>query len=522
MDYQLPNEVKIVLDKFKKANYQIYIVGGSVRDLLMNKEVHDWDFTTDAKPEEILKLFPEGFYDNNFGTVGISQLSVLSNQLSDKSQSVVSLSETEKQTTEKPNSENRKQKTDNQVFEITTMRKEGEYQDFRHPEKVEWTNKIEEDLKRRDFTMNAIALGIPHVIAIRQLAEKQSQNQIASSPSADAQGPRNDKLELIDPFNGQVDIKNKIIKAVGEPDKRFKEDALRLLRAIRFTAQLGFEIEKETFESIKKNADLIKEISGERIRDELFKLLGSMNPHSTGSGQAYIGIEKLREAGILKIILPEVESCFGIMQEGPKHARTYDIGEHSLLTLKNTPSNDPLVRLAALIHDTGKVKTVKIAEDGNVTFYNHDLVGGGVAKRVADRLKLSKKQADKLFRLVRWHLFTVDENQTDSAIRRFIKNVGLENIEDMMALRVGDRLGGGTQNPTSWRMDLFEKRIKEVLKKPFSISDLKVNGKDVMETLNIPPSPKVGEVLQKLFEEVLEDSSKNNKEYLLSRIKNLE
>ena len=258
-------------------------------------------------------------------------------------------------------------------------------------------------------------------------------------------------------------------------------------------------------------ADLIKEISGERVRDELFKLLGSM--------YGYIGIEKLRESGILKIILPEVEDTFGIMQEGPKHIRTYDIGEHSLLTLKNTPSNDPLVLLAALIHDTGKVKTVKITEDGNVTFYNHDLVGGGIAKRIADRLRFSKKQADKLYRLVRWHLFTVDEKQTDAAVRRFIKNVGLENVEDMMTLRIGDRLGGGTQNPTSWRMEKFKERIHQVLQKPFSISDLKVNGCDVMKTLNIPPSPKVGEILNKLFQEVLEDASKNNRDYLLEKLK---
>ncbi|MDO8639110.1 MAG: HD domain-containing protein, partial [Candidatus Daviesbacteria bacterium] len=337
---------------------------------------------------------------------------------------------------------------------------------------------------------------------------KQSQKQIASSKT-----PRNDKLELADPFNGQADIKHKIIKAVGDPDKRFKEDALRLIRAIRFASQLGFEIEKETFESIKKNTELIKEISNERIRDELFKLLGSMYP--------YIGIELLKEAGILKIILPEVEDSFGISQEGPKHARTYDIGEHSLLTLKNIPSGDPLVRFAALIHDIGKVKTVKIAEDGNVTFYNHEVVSGKLALNIAHRLNLSKKETDKLYRLTKWHQFSVDEHQTDSAVRRFIKNVGLENIDDMIALRIGDRLGGGTEKAVSWRMEEFQERIKEVLKKPFSISDLKVTGIDVMEILQIPPSPKVGEVLNKLFEKVLKDSSKNTRDYLIEKIKDM-
>ncbi|MBI3109772.1 CCA tRNA nucleotidyltransferase [Candidatus Daviesbacteria bacterium] len=439
MNYTLPKEVKNILNKFTKAGFQVYIVGGAVRDLLMKKKVSDWDFTTDAKPEEILKLFPEGFYDNKFGTVGLP--------------------------------------VDGEVYEITTMRKEGKYADFRHPSNVVWTNKIEEDLARRDFTVNAMALG--------------------------------DKL--VDPFNGQDDIRNKIIRAVGDPNQRFNEDALRLIRAIRIVTELEFDVENDTFEALKKNARLIKQVSWERIRDELLKLLASM--------YGYIGTLKLREAGILQIILPELEKCFGIVQEGPKHDRIYDIGEHSFLTLKLCPSKDPLVRLAALLHDIGKVETVATQQDGNVTFYNHDVVGGTIVLKIARRFNLSKKQTDKLFRLVRWHLFTVDENQTDSAIRRFIKNVGVENVDDMMDVRIGDRLGGGTQRAVSWRMEKFKERIKEVLKKPFSISDLKINGNDVMKVLKLKPGPKVGEVLQKLFEEVLEDSSKNNKKYLLERIK---
>lgn len=441
MKYKLPAEVTEILDKFTKSGYQIFIVGGAVRDLLMGKNVSDWDFTTDAKPEEILKLFPDGFYDNKFGTVGIS--------------------------------------SDLGVLEITTMRKEGIYKDYRHPVNVSWTNKIEEDLARRDLTINAMAL---------------SQTG-----------------EIIDPFQGQNDIKNKIIRAVGNPNQRFQEDALRLIRAIRIATELEFEIDPKTFQAIRQNAKLLKEIAHERIREELFKILASMNP--------YIGIVKLREAGILQIILPELEKCFGIVQEGPKHDRVYDIGEHCLLTLKHTPSADPLVKFASLLHDIGKVNTIKTASDGNVTFYNHDVAGSKLALNIGKRFNLSKKQTDKLYRLVRWHLFTVDEQQTDSAIRRFIKNVGMENIDDMIALRIGDRLGGGTQKAVSWRMEKFEERIKEVLKKPFSISDLKVNGRDVMKTLNIKPGPKVGETLKKLFEEVLKDSSKNTREYLLDRIK---
>lgn len=443
MAYQLPTTVKEILNKFRKAGFQIYIVGGAVRDLLMDRTVHDWDFTTDSKPEEILKLFPEGFYDNKFGTVGIA--------------------------------------SGDGVFEITTMRREGNYTDHRHPAEVGWTNKIEEDLGRRDFTINALAL------------------------SADQ--------KIIDPYQGLKDIKSKTIKAVGEPSRRFQEDALRLMRAIRIATELEFEIEKQTFKTIQQNAKLIEEVANERVRDELFKLLASGSP--------YIGILKLREVGVLQIILPELEKCFGIKQEGPKHDREYDIGEHSLLTLQHTPSDDPLVRFVALLHDIGKPDTVNKTKDGNVTFYQHDVVGGRLVLSIAKRFNLSKKQTDKLFRLVRWHLFTVDENQTDAAIRRFIKNVGKENIEDMMALRVGDRLGGGTQKAVSWRMEKFKERIKQVLKKPFSISDLKINGNDVMKVLQIKPSPKVGEILQKLFAEVQEDSSKNTREYLLDKIKSL-
>lgn len=479
MQFKLPPEAQIILDKFQTANWQIYIVGGAVRDLLMDRVVTDWDFTTDAKPEEILKLFPEGFYDNKFGTVGIP------------------IKTTPGVVRDTPG-------VYEMVYEITTMRKEGDYRDHRHPTDVSWTNKIEEDLGRRDFTINAIAL-TPRVI-LSASEESKLDPSVASLP-------QDDKWVLVDPFQGQQDIKDKLIRSVGGPDKRFKEDALRLMRAIRIAAELEFAIESHTLKAIQKSALLIKEVAWERISDELFKLLSSMNP--------YIGIVKLKESGILHLILPELERCFGVVQEGPKHDRVYDIGEHSLLSLKHCPSQDPLVRLATLIHDIGKPDTHAINPDGNVTFYGHDVVGARLTKKVAHRLKLSNKQTDKLIRLVRWHLFPVDERQTDSAIRRFIKNVGRENVDDMMALRVGDRLGGGTQKAVSWRMEKFRERIDQVLHKPFSVTDLKADGNDVIRVLGIKPGPKVGEILNKLFQEVLEDASKNNREYLLSRIKQL-
>lgn len=455
MDFKLPEEIRFILDKFTKQNYEIYIVGGAVRDLIMKRSISDWDFTTNATPQEIIKIFPEGFYDNKFGTVGLSAQALLDYLPHLK------LSETAYQ-----------------IFEITTMRKEAGYEDLRHPEQIIWTNKIEEDLARRDFTINAIALSA--------------------------------SLEIIDPFNGLADIKNKLIKTVGEADKRFQEDALRLMRTIRLSAQLGFSIANETLKAISQNASLIKQISMERIRDELLKILASQNP--------YEGILKLKETGILALILPEVEKTFGVKQEGPKHARVYDIGEHSLLTLKYTPSQDPITRLAALLHDVGKPETVKAEENGNITFYNHDVVGGELVSEIAKRFHLSKNQTDKLYRLVRWHLFSVSEDQTDSALRRFIKNVGVENIPDMMALRIGDRLGGGTQTAISWRMEKFQDRLNKLLEKPFTISDLKVNGHDVMKLLDLSPCPKVGEILEALFAEVLENPDKNERDYLEKRI----
>lgn len=456
MEIILPDEVYKIISNFQNAGFQIYIVGGVVRDLLLKRPSKDWDFTTDATPEQILKLYPEGIYGNRFGTVIVPK----KGETHDKNRGTA-------------------------LYEITTMRKEGEYLDSRHPQEVTWTNNIEDDLSRRDFTVNALALSI----------------RPGENP------------EIIDPYGGRDDLSKKLIRCVGNPDKRFQEDALRLMRAIRFSAQLNFAIEKDTLEAVKINAALIKNISWERIRDELFKILASDN--------YYEGVILLKETGLLEFILPELTRTFGIVQEGPKHDRVYDIGEHSLLSLKFCPSKDSLVRFACLVHDIGKYDTFKKDASGNVTFYGHEIVGARQVKDVGKRLRLSSKEIDKLFALVRWHMFSVSENQTDSAVRRFIRNVGVENIEDMMAVRVGDRLGGGTPTETSWRTEEFKKRIQEVMKKPFSISDLKITGTDVMEILQIKPGRKVGEVLNSLFQEVLEDASKNNREYLTEQVEKL-
>ncbi|MAG59916.1 hypothetical protein CMO96_03965 [Candidatus Woesebacteria bacterium] len=445
MQIKLPPYVVEILDKFEKAGFEVYIVGGAVRNILMGRKPPDWDFTTNATPEEILKIFPDGFYDNSFGTVGISH------------------------------------KSSKKPYEITTFRREVGYSDKRHPDKIEWGKTLKEDLARRDFTINAMAL---------------------------------DKgQKLTDPFGGQGDLKKKIIKAVGDPVKRFREDALRMMRAVRIAAELGFVITEATFEAIKMHADSIKHVSVERIHDELFRILASDYP--------YEGMAMLHNSGLMHQIIPEFEDGFGVEQKSPGRHHIYDVGTHSLLSLKNCPSTDPLVRFATLIHDIGKPQTRRVAKGGIITFYNHEVVGSRIAKVIADRLRFSKHDRDKLWMLVRRHQFVVDEKQTDSAIRRFIKNVGRENIQDMLDLRVGDRLGGGAKE-TSWRFEKFKKRIKEVQKQPFSVNDLKVDGKDVMKALGIKSGPKVGEILGKLFSEVEKDQKKNNKEYLLGRIKKYE
>ena len=446
--FPLPEAIKNIFSIFKKNGFEIYLVGGAVRDFLIGKKPKNFDFTTNATPEKIQSLFPNSFYNNTYGTVSIPL------EIEDLS----SLQKT--------------------IVEITPFRKEEDYTDFRHPEKIEWAKTLEQDLARRDFTINAIVY---------------------------------DGKKIIDPYHGQKDLKEKIVRCVGNPDKRFTEDALRLLRAIRFASQLGFLIEEKTRKAIEKNSQLITKISWERIRDEFLKILKSDHPAE--------GVLFLRNTGLLKYILPELDVCFSIPQKSPKRHHIYDVGTHLVMSLKHCPSKDEITRFATLIHDIGKAKTFKKDEKtGLITFYNHEVVGKKLAEKIAEKFKLSSKQKEKLVRLVAYHQFTVSELQTDKAIRRFIRNVGKEYLLDMLDLRVADRLGSGAK-ATSWRLELFKKRLIEVQKEPFKITDLKVNGYDVMSILEIKPGPKVGEVLKYLFEKVVEKKLKNEREVLLKEIK---
>jgi tRNA nucleotidyltransferase/poly(A) polymerase len=449
MEIKLPESVSQILKKFQDNKYEIYIVGGAVRDILMGKIVHDWDFTTNATPEQILKVIPGGLYNNLYGTVF----------------------------TDNPD--------DNEnPHEITTFRKEEGYSDARHPDKVTWGKSLEDDLSRRDFTINALA--------IRHLG-----------------GGQMDSSEVLDFYNGQKDIDAKIIRAVGDPNERFSEDALRMMRAVRIATQLGFTIEEKTFDAIKNNAGLIQKIAKERIKEELFKIIASYN--------ACDGMILLKDVGLMDQILPELSKCFGVEQKSPGRHHIYDVGTHLLMSLKNCPSTDVITRFATLIHDIGKPLTYRKLATGVITFYNHEMVSTRIGENIADRLRFSKKEKDKFIKLIRFHQFTVDENQTDSAIRRFLRNVGLENVEDMLALRTGDRLGGGATE-TSWRLEEFKKRLLEVQKQPFSVTDLKINGRDVMEVLGIKPGPAVGEILENIFKEVEEKKVENEREILLKKL----
>jgi len=454
MNVQLPKSVIEILKKFQKNSFEIYIVGGAVRDILMGNDIYDWDFTTNATPEQILKLFPDAYYDNKFGTVGI-----------------------------RPDEEGTR------PFEITTFRKEEGYSDTRHPDKIIWGKTIEEDLARREATISAMALRC----------------------TSFTQGKLID-FDLIDPYNGKKDLEAKIFRAVGNPDERYHEDALRMMRAIRISSQLGLTIEDKTFAGIKENATLINKISRERIRDELLKIIASPHP--------YDGVILLKSACLLEQILPELEKTFGVEQKSPGRHHIFDVGTHSLMSLKFCPSKDPIVRFATLMHDVGKAQTYKKLENGTITFYNHELVSAGIAKRVSDRLRFSAKQKEKFYKLVRYHQFTVDERQTDSAIRRFIRNVGIEYVNDILDLRIGDRLGGGAAQ-TSWRLEEFKKRLIEVQKQPFTVRDLKIDGNDIMKILRLRSGPKVGEILNRLFEKVVKKEIENKSSALLEEIKKL-
>ncbi len=473
MKFDLPKEVKVVAELLEEKAFKAYLVGGCVRDLIMGKVPKDWDVATDALPGEIIGIFepqhlgesiPRGtdkeiktletvidgtVYENTFGTVGV-----------------------------KTNSDNPTLK----IIEVTTFRKDGKYSDARHPDEVTFAKDIEDDLARRDFTVNAMALNL--------------ENQ----------------KEIIDPFNGLADLKKKIIRAVGDAEQRFDEDALRLMRAVRFSAQLGFEIEKKTAEAIKNKSSLLQKIAKERIRDELSKLIMTDN--------AMIGVEKMEELGLLQYVLPELRDGIGCGQN--KH-HIYSVYEHNLRALQYTASKNYSleVRLAALLHDVGKPKT-KRGEGIDSTFYGHQVVGAKIAKAMLTRLNFSKKVIDQVNLLVYEHMFMYDPDVvTPAGVRRLLKRVGTENIDDLLKVREGDRIGSGVPKARTYGMRHLEAMIEKEKTAPISAKMMKINGNDLMTELKIAPSPRLGKIISILLEEILENPEMNTKEKLLDRSREL-
>ncbi len=458
---EIPKEVKSVIEQLWKKGFEAYIVGGCVRDLLRGAEPEDWDVATNAKPEEIQKIFPKSFYSNQFFTVTVQT-----------------------------GSENPKLKE----IEITTYRKEAKYTDKRHPDEIKFAKTIKEDLARRDFTVNAVALEIQSSIAKKQ----------------------NEKLKfkIIDPFNGQEGIKNKVIRTVGEPEERFNEDALRMIRAVRFCVALGegWKIEEKTARAIKKNSFWISAISKERMRDEFLKIIMSE--------RAAEGVELLRRLGLLKYIVPELEEGYKVSQN--KH-HIYDCYEHYLRSLDYAAKKNfnKFVRLAALFHDIGKPRTKK-GEGPDATFYGHEIVGAKMTAQLLHRLKFPKKEIEKITKLVRYHLFYYNPGEVgESSVRRLLRKVGQENIEELLQVRMADRIGSGVPKAEPYKLRHLRYLLEKVSRDPISVKMLKVNGNDVMRILNIKPGPKVGQILDILLGQVLEEPKKNQKEFLEKEIERL-
>jgi tRNA nucleotidyltransferase (CCA-adding enzyme) len=446
----------IILDNLKQlseAGYEAYLVGGCTRDILLGRKPKDWDITTNAVPEQIQVVFSDSFYENSYGTVG-----VVNDRLGELDETL-------------------------RVVEVTPYRKEAGYSDSRHPDSVSFSERIEDDLERRDFTVNAIAY----------------------DPIKDI---------LIDPFGGIKDISSKTLRTVGEPDDRLTEDGLRIFRAIRLAADLEFAIDRNTEESLIKNAHVLEKIASERIRDEFTKICMSKN----GSMALFIA----QRTQILKYVLPELEEGLHMKQN---QAHSFEVFEHLLRSFQCAIDKEYSleVRIAALLHDIGKPRSRRYSEDKkDYTFYGHEVIGAKIAKNVLERLKFSRVTIENVTKLVRWHMFFSDTNQiTHSAVRRIVANVGKEHIWDLMNLRICDRVGTGRPKEDPYRLRKYIAMIEEVLRDPITVSMLKIDGAGIMSTLNITAGPKIGFMLNILLEEVLENPELNNTDYLVSRVTEL-
>lgn len=445
-ELKIPQIVQDLCGTLAGAGHETYLVGGCVRDLLLGREPKDWDITTDARPEEIQRIFPETFYENAFGTVG-----------------VVTESDDPRM----------------KVVEITPYRIEGKYSNARHPDEVTFSDNLSDDLKRRDFTINAIAY----------------------DPLKDI---------WIDEHDGETDISRRVLQTVGNPLERFEEDALRMLRAIRLAVELDFAIDGGTATGIATHASQLQKISHERIRDELIRILLSDRPM-----QALYMAQKL---GILKYVIPELEDALGVDQN---QAHSYDVFEHLLRSLQHAADKKwPLeVRLAALLHDIGKPASRRWSEEKrDWTFHGHEVIGAKIAKKILHDLRFSSDVIEVVVKLIRWHMFFSDPDQvTLSAVRRTITNVGQEHIKDLLNLRICDRIGTGRPKEQPFRLRKYMSMVDEALRDPISVAMLAINGTKIIDMGIEKPGPRIGWILHVLLEEVLDDPSKNTPNCLEER-----
>lgn len=421
-----------------RGGYEIYLVGGAVRNIMYGLPPDDYDFTTNATPEQITSLFrkviPTGI---EHGTV-----TVLFKGFS---------------------------------FEITTYRIDGKYSDSRHPDKIVYSNDLAEDLRRRDFTINAMAIDV-----------------------------RNNRF--IDMHNGLDDLKRKVIRAIGNPDERFAEDGLRILRACRFAAQMGFDIEPATREGMRNNRHRLAGISAERIRDEILKTMKADHPSS-----AFI---IMKETGVLDYVLPELDEGYGMEQ---RELHRYDVFHHTLYCCDFAEKNTVL-RVAALLHDIGKPRCLEI-RDGVPTFYRHEEISARMAEDILRRLRFSKSEESYICHLIRNHMFHYTPDWSDGAVRRFVAKVKPECISDLFKLRLADRaaMSGVYSNMLAPEEIEFSRRIDNIIKQAdaLTVKDLKVNGNILASEAAIPKGPQMGTVLSFLLEAVLDDPALNEKEKLL-------
>ncbi len=444
----VPLEVQQISNTLEKAGFEAYLIGGCVRDLLIGKTPKDWDLTTNATPEEIQNLFPESYLNNDYGTVGVKN------------------EETTDETLE--------------IVEVTPYRTESGYSDSRRPDKVEFGVSLEEDLKRRDFTVNAIAYRLTN-------------------------------NELVDLFSGIDDIKKKRLKTVGDPGDRFSEDALRMIRAVRLATELNFAIEAETMVAITKNSQLLSRISIERIAEEFSKIIDSSVPM-----QGIVFLEKL---GLLDYIIPELKEGIGC-EQGGIHA--FDVYEHLLRTCQAAADKgfSTELRYAALLHDIAKPATRRTGGKNKLyTFFGHEVVGAKMTKKILQRLKMPKEFTENVVNLVRWHMFFADPDEiTLAAVRRTITRIGREHIDDLLNLRVCDRIGTGRPKEQPFRFRKYKAMVDQALRDPISVKMLKIDGDKIMDITGEKPGKRLGYILHTLLEEVLEDTAKNDEKYLESRV----